>query len=204
MRKLTDPGRNCCVYKVTNKDTGRCYIGISVRPERRWRRPYAAHFGNALAKHGRDAFDWEIILELPSYREAQIAEMCLIYVLDPSYNATIGGDGRCGFNHTLETRAKMSATRSGRPNPKLLGRKQTPEHVRNAAAARTGKPSPMKGRKLTPEQIAKRLGKTSPLCGVKHSTEHRRKNSVAHLGKTHSPETRAKMSESHKKRRRAA
>jgi hypothetical protein len=91
-------------------------------------------------------------------------------------NLTDGGDGISGFNHSPETRAKMSIAKKDI--------KKSPETIAKMSAAR-------KGKKLSPEHIAKM---SEAHTGKKLSPEHRAKLSAAQKGKKHSPETRAKMS----------
>lgn len=56
------------LYKITNKTSDKCYIGVSVNPERRW----AAHcrpssgctlMNRAIQKHGRDSFNFEVLCQ---------------------------------------------------------------------------------------------------------------------------------------------
>ena len=97
------------------------------------------------------------------------------------HNRTDGGEGASGYKHTKEQCKANSDRQKGKPSPKkgkpspLKGRKQSPEHIANAAAAiavsRKGKPSPLKGRKQSPEHIANnavsKKGKPSQFKGKK-------------------------------------
>ena len=126
-----------------------------------------------------------------------------------------------GRVHTPESRENMGAPKRGR--------KQSPEHIEKRSAARRGKPlSPEhaekarvaflggkhtdeskakmsaagRGRKQSPEHVAKR---TAGQIGKKADPEHMSKMTeaarIANTGKTHSPETIAKMKEAWARRR---
>lgn len=181
----------CFVYRVTRRETGDCYIGISVDPAERWKthkrkakQKPEVYFHRALAKHGVDAFDWEVIRKMPSRNEAQLAELCLIYLQEPQYNITPGGDGgwdavvagNVGKKHSPERKQKIAAAQ--------LGRKHTPESCEKMSHSRTGL-------KRSPEAVQKTaLANT----GKKRSPETCAKLSVLNLGRKASPETRAKQS----------
>ena len=55
------------------------------------------------------------------------------------------------YMQTEEYGKKVSDSKKGRPSP-LKGRKQSPEHKANNAAAKKGKPSPHKGKKRGPNK----------------------------------------------------
>ena len=89
------------IYKVTNKQNGKFYIGRTCGTLTRrinqhiW---YARHktadmpFVNALRKYGREGFDWEVLEEC-SREEAGDREVFYISQMNPLYNVTAGGDG---------------------------------------------------------------------------------------------------------------
>ena len=90
------------IYKVTNKENGKFYIGRTSykklymrKASHKW---YANHmntnlpFPNALRKYGVDGFVWEILEECDDNKAGE-REMYYISELNPQYNATLGGDG---------------------------------------------------------------------------------------------------------------
>jgi len=89
------------IYKVTNKQNGKFYIGRTCGTLTRrinqhiW---YARHktadmpFVNALRKYGRGGFDWEVLEEC-SREESGDREVFYISQMNPLYNVTAGGDG---------------------------------------------------------------------------------------------------------------
>lgn len=116
-------------------------------------------------------------------------------------NGTAGGDGLPGFRHAPETRARMSAQRTGRkPAPSAVakvvayhtGRKRTPEAcARMSAAQRSMK------RTLSAEQREKMRAATA---GKPKTADHRAKiaaasrGNKANAGRTFPPEHRANIS----------
>lgn len=90
------------IYKVTNKENGKFYIGRTSYDKLYMRKAthkwYANHknanlpFPNALRKYGVDGFSWEILEECER-DEAGEREIYWIDKLKPQYNATLGGDG---------------------------------------------------------------------------------------------------------------
>lgn len=90
------------IYKATNKDNGKFYIGQTTYDKLSKRIAchiyYARHydtnipFSNALRKYGREGFDWEILEECNKEDRGK-REIYWIDKLQPPYNATLGGDG---------------------------------------------------------------------------------------------------------------
>ena len=200
----------CGIYKITHKDTGRAYIGLSENIEDRWYRhthsPSLKHsyIDRAIKKHGGDKFHLEIIEEFPNdrdllmKREAYWVEYYNTYKDDFHYNLTPGGDfnpskvpdiakkisaARKGKKHSEETRKKISKAMSGR--------KLSQETKERLSKANSGKNHPMYSKKL-PEETRKKISEANK--GKKLPEETRRKMSEAHKGKKHSEEARKKMS----------
>lgn len=167
------------VYIIRHKDTGRVYVGQTVRLEKRMREHMRAdtYFGNALRKHGREAFsvmtisyprDWLDFWE--SYWIANLGSLC-----PRGFNMTEGGNNA---PKSEESRRRMSSAKLGKP--------QSEEHRRHRAEAQTGK-------KLSADRCARRSAAMTGRC---LSEETKRKLSAINIGKVASPETRAKMSAS--------
>lgn len=115
------------VYIHTNKANGKKYVGItSQKPEDRWLGGHGydrnLKFGRAIEKYGWDGFTHEVLYTGISESEAKKIERALISELmtqDDSYgyNMTSGGDGVCGFKHSVLSRMKMSVSKSGANHP---------------------------------------------------------------------------------------
>ena len=89
------------IYKVTNKENGKFYIGRTRykclymrKATHKWYAKQGSNlpFPNALRKYGIDGFNWEIIEECEDTKAGE-REIYWINKLNPHYNATLGGDG---------------------------------------------------------------------------------------------------------------
>lgn len=128
-----------CVYKHTNKENGKCYIGITSQELRlRWNRGWGYQqcvaFWRAIEKYGWDSFDHEVLIDGLTLDEANRIEIELIAKYNSAdsrygYNVSLGGSGagkhsegtrkkigdkRRGFHHTEDSKLKMSATHKGK------------------------------------------------------------------------------------------
>lgn len=110
------------IYKITNKETGKFYIG-----KHQTTNPMDDYFGsgkaivNAIKLYGKNNFVKEILHVFSTSEEMDAKEREIItedLVNDPNcYNIGIGGEGGPQFKgktHTLETKAKISSSRSGK------------------------------------------------------------------------------------------
>lgn len=120
------------VYKITNKVTGKIYIGITnqgagARYRHHW---YEARIGEpspihrSMAKYGEENFTFEIIEVVDTYDELKEREKYWIKFYDSmnrekGYNLTEGGDGTFGRLHSEETKEKI--------RQKAIGRKASEE-----------------------------------------------------------------------------
>lgn len=115
------------VYKITNKITGKVYIGITnqgagARYRHHW---YEARIGEpapihrSMAKYGEENFTLEIIDFADTYEELKEKEKYWIKQYDSvnrdkGYNLTEGGDGTFGRMHSEETKNKIRQKAVGR------------------------------------------------------------------------------------------
>jgi hypothetical protein len=99
------------------------------------------------------------------------------------HNKTDGGDGVSGYEHSEETKRKLSISRSGENNP-LYGKSRSKETRRKISEGHKGK--------TLPKEIKRKISEAQK--GKTHSQETRRKISEGHKGKTVSEETRRKIS----------
>ena len=97
------------VYKITCRENGKCYIGVSKNPEQRfYKHRYAARrnspfpIHNAMRKHGIAQFDFDVIYG--SKDEHYIREEMETYFINlynsrkNGYNCTDGGEGIHGYD----------------------------------------------------------------------------------------------------------
>jgi len=217
------------LYQVTNKINGKMYIGQTCQGhKRRWyvhcwkaARGGEQRFHKAIVQYGKENFELKLLMIGPSLEwinEMEKRAIALYDTFNNGYNDTKGGDGtvgiksRLGKKHTVETRAKLSASCMGRPSP-MKGRKLSEETKQKLRLANFGK----KISKDVIEKIAqKNRGRPAWNRGLKHSEDTKAKMSLAHkgakrpasvgektrarlLGNKLSEETKKKISESHKK-----
>lgn len=132
------------VYKITNKITGKIYIGITnqgsgTRYRHHW---YEARIGDpcpihkSMAKYGEENFTLEIIDFAETYEELKEKEKFYINKFNSmdrsiGYNLTEGGDGTFGKMHSDETKEKI--------RQKALGRKASEETKKKMSMTRMGK-----------------------------------------------------------------
>lgn len=159
------------VYRITHRESGKFYIGITARTVSvRWREHKRGRGQSVLAKavrkYGPAAFDVQTLAYAADADEARELERYLIARLDPPYNLTDGGEGCWG-----------------------LERGPCPQHVRDKIAAT------LRGRKLTPEHRAKLIGRPAHLKGKMMPAETRAKISAAKKGQRITPEQQARKVE---------
>lgn len=196
----------CGIYKITHKESGKSYIGLSVNIENRWKqhRSFAKTGGRsaiycALAKYGIDAFDFTVIEQCDRnlLEDRERFWIAFYKTAVEGYNLTEGGETNKNF--TEEVREKMSKAQKGKKqSPELIekriskirGLKRTPEQNAAKSALMKGVGA---GRKLTEEHKAN-IGK--PFLGRSHSEESKQKMSDAKRGKLLSEEHKKKLSAS--------
>jgi len=168
--------RQTGVYIILNLLNGRAYVGSSVHVPQRWREHLSAlnlgkHANIALQsdwnQHGSRAFSWSQVEKSETRNDAIRAEQRHIDAHANLYNAArrAGSGPRDGFKHTPESRAKMSATKKGRP--------KSAEHRQKLGDSRRGVPNPAHGDRLR---------------GRKHAPEHCAAIARGNTGKTHTDE----------------
>jgi group I intron endonuclease len=101
------------IYTITNKVSGKVYVGQAVDYNKRWWKHRSELRGNyhknqhlqrSYNKHGEEAFEYAVVATVP-IEELDSAETAYIAQYDSfknGYNGTLGGDGIRGFNHTEE------------------------------------------------------------------------------------------------------
>ena len=144
------------IYRIRLKDDPkcRCYIGSSCDIWDRWVRHkkdlrngkhHAIKLQRAWNKYGEDAFIFEVVEVCWVTESMQWEQQWLdIYGEKRLFNSSMFAGSLRGYEHTPETRAKMSAAKMG--NPSNLGKKLTAEHKANISAT-----SPLKARTHCPK-----------------------------------------------------
>ena len=132
------------IYKATNINNGKAYIGYDSQWPRRKKQHLRGAlrgekwlFENALRKHGEEAFEWSIIKENATFQDEidLISQHNTFYLTGHGYNLTLGGEGKLGHKHSPETKKLLSE--------KAKQRELTPERLqtlRNNAEKMKGVP----------------------------------------------------------------
>ena len=123
------------VYEIVNMKNGHKYIGATTRsPQKRWKEHKRAlmggyHYNKPLQsswnKHGLNEFSFHVIHEANTISELDELETVCNREMG-YYNVRLGGEKL--FNHSDETKQKMSAAKRGRPpnnKGKTLGKRST-------------------------------------------------------------------------------
>ena len=151
------------VYKHTTPSE-KVYIGITkVSVNARWRNGegyiHNEYFYRAIKKYGWDNIKHEILFAGLTEKEAKIKEIELIRYYKShdrayGYNLTEGGDGVHGYTHSPESISKIPNLYSTGHKPWNTGKCLSEETKRKLSESHKGKPSPMKGVRLSEERRA--------------------------------------------------
>ena len=184
------------VYKVTNLQNGKCYIGATKQPlrVRRMKHRYSvktgsqALFHNALRKYGESSFVWEILHTCDAREELSQMEAYYTDYYDSfnnGYNMQTGGDREYIVSELVKE--KLSIASKGIP--------KSDEHKKNIKknhADFSGENNPMYGKHHTKE-VREQISRTKKEKGNYWT------------GRKHTEESRAKMRKSqqehHRKKR---
>lgn len=166
--------RQSGIYTITNRETGRIYVGSAVRlGHRLWRHRWMLRknqhpsviLQRAWNKYGEDAFVFAVAELVPDKANLIVREQSLIDQLQSfgprGYNLTPNAGSQLGFKMSDESKAKMRAAKLGKPRP------FTDQHRANLSQAMKGKaPSEstktaqrkaITGKKRSPESIEMQL-----------------------------------------------
>lgn len=147
------------IYKITCKETGRCYIGQSKNINLRWKQHQSKRFPV-------NKFDYEIIREVSQVSFLNAFEKYYIKFYDShqsGFNKTIGGTDIKLLFPSEETKLRWSQVRKGRipHNKGKKGLYEISEETRKKLSeSSTGRLSPMKGKKLS-EETKRKMSESS-------------------------------------------
>lgn len=150
------------VYKITNKINGKLYVGQTVHDVRR---RFSSHCSPgsggrsavkaAIMKYGKEHFTLTVLSECATLEQLNDAEAYWIdhfQTMVPSgYNLVAGGNNA---PRSSEVGAKISAAKKGKPS-KNKGKKLSIEHREALSIAHIGLPTVWSGRRHTEESRAK-------------------------------------------------
>ena len=119
------------IYRWTNKKNCKKYVGQTVHPRKRYlqhlrgERADSQIIDRAILKYGPKNFDYTVLLTIHADTREELrglldeAEVALIrleqsyYKTGLGYNMTLGGLSRGNFEHTEETKMKLSKMKKG-------------------------------------------------------------------------------------------
>lgn len=176
---------NMIVYKVTNKDNGRVYIGQTIGNLKKRKAAHIVfakrgskiYLHRAIRKYGINRFKWQVLCICPNIDSLnEQEEYYIVYYnsINNGYNLMSGGNNSL---HSKRTKKKMSTTRielelsKGENNP-MYGK-------RGEDSSRYGKSHSDE----TKEKMSKASsGKNNHFYGKHHSNESKEKMCKAKLG----------------------
>lgn len=145
-----EDNRPSLVYLAVNKVNGKRYIGMTRQTLARRKSQHLnmarkeadqySIFHKAIRKYGADAFEFSIVAECPSYKDAAIEEMRLIRELAPEYNLGVGGEAvpNVGYRMTDAAKEKMRKKMVGKPG--YWTGKKRPDIAQKQRERLTGRP----------------------------------------------------------------
>ena len=201
------------IYKIVNTVNGKKYVGSTVNMKQRWyeHKHYLArnlHHSPKLQyawnKYGEDAFEFSVIEECKPIKEVLLErEQFWIDELHAhgktGYNiAKVAGSPMFGRKHTEESLKKMSAASKNISAETRKKRSDSQKGKTNSPETREKISKANKGRKWTEERKQSIRGENNHMHGKTHTPEAKEKCSWR--GRSHTEETRKKMSDSQKGR----
>ena len=181
----------CGIYCLTNKTTGKRYIGQSIDIAARWKQHQNCREGSvigaAIAKHGWPAFSAEVLEECArdKMNAAEAAWIAKLGSLSPGgYNLRTGGGQNEAFADEVRQRISEATRRAMTPEM-LERRRQSMKGIPKSAEWRAA----MSERQKNPANVA-RLTEMAR----NQSASTRAKIAAAHAGKRLSDDTRKKIS----------
>lgn len=199
------------LYLVTNKVNGKRYVGqtqSNIGYESRWRdhwqealrgEGHQCVFHSAIKGYGVDAFEVKRIIhnipecDIDRLEVLWIDKLHTFYIDGHGYNMTRGGQGVHGFRHTEETKQKISNTLKCRPSywtPELI--EQVERKKRDSGYYEKRRQSQWR-ENISKGQKEYYKTHSGTFHGKTHTNETRKKISDCRVGQTASEQTKLNM-----------
>jgi group I intron endonuclease len=175
------------IYKITHRESGKCYIGQSVDVFKRWQGhsnlavKKKSAIQNAFVLYGIDKFSFEVLeecdREMLNDKEVYWIS-CFDSVAPNGYNLTSGGGQ--GITVSDETKKKMSDAQKGKKrgprseetkkkmSASRRGKKQSEEHKAKMSASMKGKNTGPMSEEQKAKRSASMKGKPQPQVQCPH------------------------------------
>ncbi len=204
------------VYKITNKENNKAYIGQTIRKFYvRWNRHTGDaqngsnyKFHRAIRKYGKNCFKWDILRICDCVEELNDWEQYYIIYYDSmnsGYNGTSGGLN-CGVSdETRQTLSKIMKEKWQDPDfrksrPDMSGKNNPNYGKKHSKRRKIAKSNAMKLKWQDPEYRDMMVALDNPRNkGQKHSSDTRKKQSDAKKGKSFTKEHKDNLSKARKR-----
>lgn len=172
------------IYSITNKMTGKVYVGSAINLAQRWmdhrktlraQRHKNPHLQSAWNKYGEAAFEFVILKEcapemLIEDEQAELDNRVAVVGWKNLYNLAPKAGSQLGFRHSDETKKKISEQQ--------IGKKLTDEHRRKISEGNKGKHM----------SVQARINMSVARMGMKFSESHKNSLSIARRKWKQTPE----------------
>jgi group I intron endonuclease len=198
------------IYAIRHEASGKVYVGSSqdvrTRCERHLRLlcrgvHFSKHLQAAWDAYGESGFTFGVLEAVPDIgnliaREQSWLDRFCCYLPENGYNSCRIADRQTGIKQRPETRAKRSASMSGRiVSAETCARISAALTGKKLSAETRAKISLVQKGKARGPMLEATKGKLSAIrTGKKLSAEHCSKLSIAHIGNRHTPEQSMKIS----------
>lgn len=152
------------IYKITNRTTGKFYVGSSCDVKHRMSKHrsclrrgvhHSQHLQRAWNKYGEDDFSFLLIEEV-DVDSLFLVEQKYLDDLNPAYNVCPNADGKRGYKHSEETKNKISKSLMGHKSG-FTGKKHSEETRKKMSEIHTGKKMSMAMKaKMRKRQLGKK------------------------------------------------